>query len=145
VPRRRRDNADGGESLLELIVAIAILGVCVVAIGAGITLSIKLSAIHRGQATANAFLHNYAETLQRSYVTCSGGGALPNYVNGLPVPSGFASPTATVKLWDPTSASFVPAGACPATDPGLQQVSMILDSTDGFVSESLVVVLRTAS
>jgi type II secretory pathway pseudopilin PulG len=48
----RRVGGDRGESLLELIVAILILGTCVVAIGTGIALSIKISDVHRGQAIA---------------------------------------------------------------------------------------------
>jgi type II secretory pathway pseudopilin PulG len=145
MPRRRRVEVDRGDTLLELLVAITILGVCVVAIGSGIVLSVKMSTIHRNQATANAFLHNYAETLQGSYATCSGGAALPNYTSGLPVPSGFGAPTASISVWDASSARFVAAGACPAADPGLQQVSLTLESTDKYVKESLVVVVRKAT
>src|SRR4051812_50183943 len=106
---RRRLPVDGerGDTLLELIIAIAILGVCVVAIGAGITLSVKTSSIHKDQATAQAFLHNYAETIQSSYTACTGGSA-PNYVSIGPLArpdASWSNPTATVKFWDATSAS----------------------------------------
>lgn len=145
---RRLRSDDRGETLLELVISIAILGVCVVAIGAGIAMSIKMSSIHRAQATASAFLHNYAESLQNSYTACSGGNA-PNYVSiaGLAAPSSdFSAPTATVKFWNPnaTPAAFSNS-TCPATDPGLQQVTLTLDSRDGFVSESLVVIVRRAT
>jgi type II secretory pathway pseudopilin PulG len=143
MPRHRRIEADRGDTLLELIVAIAILGVCVVAIGAGITLSIKMSTIHRNQATANAFLHNYAETLQSSYPVCSGSIA-SDYTGSLAAPSGFTSPAATVKFWDPTAAKFVASG-CPTSDPGLRQISLTLTSSDGLVAESLVFVVRKSS
>lgn len=143
--RLRRD--DRGETLLELVVTIAILGVCVVGIGAGIALSVKISSIHRDQATADAFLHNYAETLQNSYTPCSAG-TTPDYVSigSLAPPSGFAAPTATVKFWNPSGspASFSSA-SCPASDPGLQQVTLSLNSSDGFTTESLVVILRKST
>ena len=143
--RHRHD--DRGETLLELVITIAILGVCVVGIGAGIALSIKISSIHRDQATADAFLHNYAETLQNSYTACTGGVA-PNYVSigSLAAPSGFKTPTAAVKFWNAAAspASFSTA-SCPASDPGLQQVTLGLDSTDGFTSETLVVILRKST
>jgi type II secretory pathway pseudopilin PulG len=144
MPRRPRTD-DRGETLLELVVSIAILGVCVVAIGTGIALGIKTSSIHRAQATASAFLHNYGAALQNSYTPCSGGNA-PDYVSiaGLAAPSAdFAAPSATVKFWNPngTPAAFS-STACPATDPGLQEVTLTLDSSDGFVSESVVVIVR---
>jgi type II secretory pathway pseudopilin PulG len=137
---------DRGETLLELVISITILGVCVVAIGTGIALSIKTSAIHRAQATASAFLHNYAAALQNSYRPCIGGNP-PDYVSiaGLAAPSAeFSAPTATVRFWDPNAnpAAFSRT-TCPATDPGLQEVTLTLDTTGGLVSESVVVILRS--
>jgi type II secretory pathway pseudopilin PulG len=137
---------DAGESLLELVVAIAIVGVCVVAIGAGMVLSIKISSIHRAQATADAFLHNYAETLQGQYSPCTAGSS-PNYAAALAAPAtdGLTAPTATVTYWNSASNSWG-GSACPAAgDPGLQRVALSLRSADGFVSESLVVVLRSST
>lgn len=144
--RRRSD--DAGESLIEIMLTIFILGVCAVAIGAGITLSVKISGVHRKQALAGEFLHNYAESLQNSYRTCTGG-VPPNYVSigGLTAPNAsFSAPTATIKFWDPNPAgggtpSF-DTNVCPSTDPGLQQVTLTLKSADGFANESLVVILR---
>jgi type II secretory pathway pseudopilin PulG len=141
---RFRRLGDDGETLLELLVAITILGICVVAIGTGIFLSVKLSAIHRGQSTADAFLHDYAETVQGHY-QCSGTGA-PNYVTalGLATPTGFNAPTATVKFWNPTTLTWN-GTSCQSDGAGLQQVTFKLDSTDGFVSESLVVTVRDSA
>lgn len=151
--RVRSDCADErGETLLELVVAIAILGICVVAIGSGIALSVRMSAIHRAQATASAFLHTYAETLEGNYTACTTSSS-PNYAAGLPhPPSNFSKPNAVVAVvayWDTASASFPTASTatssdpCPTGgDPGLQRVTLTLTSDDGYVSESLVVVLR---
>lgn len=141
--RFRRLRGEAGESLLELLIAITILGTCVVAIGSGVVLSVKISAIHRSQSTAAAFLHNYAETLQSSYAKCSSGNP-PNYAAALPTPSGFNAPTATVAFWNTTSNTFS-GTSCPASDPGLQRVTLKLTSTDGFVTESLVVTVRDTS
>jgi type II secretory pathway pseudopilin PulG len=143
VRARLRRSAEQGETLLELVVAIAILGVCVVAIGAGVALSVRLSAIHRGQSTADTFLHNYAEAIQSGYAKCSGTSP-PNYVTGLATPTGFNTPTATVRFWDATQQSFNYQGStnCPSADPGLQQVTLNLTSGNGYVSESLVVTVR---
>lgn len=137
--------SDEGETLVELIIAITILAVAVIAIGSGIALSVVVSSQHREQATADDFLHNYAETLQPLYATCSGS-TPPNYVSiaSLATPGGFNAPTASVKFWDPTAASFS-LTSCPGTDAGLQQVTLNLTSVDNHANESIVVILRSST
>lgn len=140
---RRQGSADAGETLLELIITITIMGAVVVAFGSAIALSVRMSAIHRAQADAQAWLHTYAETLQSGYHACSGA-VPPDYVSigSLTAPSAtFDTPTAAVKFWNPTTKAF-DSTTCPATDPGLQQVTLVLTSTGGTVDESLVVTLR---
>jgi Tfp pilus assembly protein PilE len=140
-PRFTRD--ERGETLLELLVAITILGVCVVAIGAGIVASIRIAQIHRYQAMADDALHNYAETLQTKYQLCAAGTS-NYYASLLASPdSNFTNPTAAVASWSPASAQFV--AGCAAPDSGLQQVTLTLTSVNGYVAETLVVVLRSAS
>ncbi len=145
-PRRRshaRDDPEQGETLLELIIAIAILGVCVVAIGSGIALSVTISAIHRKQAVAQDSLHNYAELLQSSYTPCTST-TTPNYARSLGqlTPPGFSAPSVVVDYWLPTQATFT--DACPpGGDTGLQQVTLTLVSTAGNVSQSLIVDVRS--
>ena len=132
---------EGGETLLELVVAITILGVCVVAVGAGVVMSVRISTIHRDQATADATLHNYAETVVGSYQACAPTGP-PNYPASLSLaaPAGFIAPTANVRYWNAATSTFT--DTCPSADPGLQQVTLNLTSNDRLVSESLVVVVR---
>ena len=141
---KRRRSAVGherGETLLELVVAITILGVCVVAVGAGVVMSVKISTIHRDQATADATLHNYAETVLGAYRPCAPAGP-PNYPASLSLaaPAGFVAPTASVRYWDAATSTFT--DTCPSADPGLEQVTLNLTSNDRLVSESLVVVVR---
>src|SRR5690242_6225411 len=71
---------DRGETLIELALTIAIVGICAVAIGAGMAASIKISDIHRKQAIASEYLHNYGEALQSPsvYQPCSGA-STPDY------------------------------------------------------------------
>jgi len=138
--RVRAASHDTGETLLELIIAVAILGIVVVAIVGGIATTILMSDLHRKQATAGAYLRNYAETLQSSYASCTSGP--PDYAALLTAPvSGFNPPTATVKYWDATSSSFS-SSSCPPTDPGLQQITLTLAAVDSRATESLVVVVR---
>jgi prepilin-type N-terminal cleavage/methylation domain-containing protein len=147
----RRVGGDRGESLLELVIAIAILGVCVVAIGTGMALSVKISDIHRGQAIAQQYLHDDAELLENtnSYVACTASTS-PNYpaLVTLPAPPDGGPWTVTqsdLKFWNGTR--FV-AGCPAAGDPGLQQVTLAIKRTNGpvnDVNESLVLVIRSAT
>lgn len=142
---RLRQAGEQGETLLELVVSIAILGVCVVAIGSAIAISVLMSRVHRAQSVASEFLHNYAEAVQSAYTACSGG-TPPNYVTvaSLAAPTGFSTPTASVKFWNPAASSFTTT-SCPGTDPGLQQVTFTLSSADGTVSESVVTIVRSSA
>jgi type II secretory pathway pseudopilin PulG len=150
----RHGSSDEGETLIELIIAVAIMGITVVAIVGGMATTVLMSDVHRKQATAGAYVRNYAEALQGSYVSCTSPETAPNYADSLAAPSGFNTPTTTVQFWDSTSASFKfwdGASAsfttsssidCPGTDPGLQLVTLTLASTDSRAAESLAVVLR---
>lgn len=148
----RRIARDDGESLIELTLAIMILGIVVVAIGACLAFSVKISGIHRNQTLADQYLHNYAEAVQSDYKPCT---ATPDatkaaYINdlvtspvGLP-PSTFTTLKATsIAFWDGTK--FATSATCPALDPGLQQITLNLTSNDGHVNESLVVIVRNSS
>jgi hypothetical protein len=93
--------------------AIMILGVVVVAIGACIAFAVKASGIHRNQALADQYLHNYAEFLQTNYKQCAGTPAATgpldiNDIMASPIgkPASFGNPTATIAFWDGTSAKF---------------------------------------
>jgi len=140
---RGRVADDRGETLLELVISIMILGVCVVAIGSGIALSVLMSDVHRKQSVASEFLHNYAETLRGStYLTCSGA-TPPNYVTtyntNLPLPPNGGPWTLTqkkVQFWD--GSQFQPACA----SKGLEQVTLELSSNDQTVDETIDVIVR---
>jgi type II secretory pathway pseudopilin PulG len=68
---KARDD-DRGETLIELIVALAIMGITVVAIVSGIATGIVMSDIHRKQATAGAVVRQYAEAIEND--VAAGGG-----------------------------------------------------------------------
>jgi len=89
---------DRGETLVELMVALAIMGTAVIALVGGIGTFVQTSEIHRKQAKSQAYLREFAETLQASmatyptgYVACStanpGGDPSPTYQTRYSVPA----------------------------------------------------------
>ncbi|MFF1822382.1 type II secretion system protein [Kribbella sp. NPDC058245] len=129
-----------GESLLELVVAIALMGVAIVAVMAGLTTTVLMSDTQRKEATAVATVRNYAEALQNyvangHYMACATTYAVP----GFAVPEGFTAKvvSGSVQYW--TGALWLPL--C-LPDRGLQRVRVAVASTDGRAAQTLDVVLR---
>jgi type II secretory pathway pseudopilin PulG len=139
---RRPGPNDDGETLIELIIAVAIMGIAVVAIVGGIATTILMSDIHRKQTTAGAYVRDYAEALE-TYV--AGGNydasASPSYLPGtvgFAAPTGFTAAVTSVQCWDDTTSVF---GTC-ATGNTVQRVTLSMASVDSRATESLVVVVR---
>ena len=89
-----------------------------------------------------------ASGLAAARSACSGAttytNVVSNYLSGLATPAGFTPPAASVKFWQAAPGTFVSNGSsCPASDPGLQQVTYTLTTTDGLVTESLSVIVRS--
>lgn len=135
---------DEGETLIELIVALAILSVAAVAILAGLMTSIRASTVHRNEATGGAYVRSFAEAIQ-NHVDTSGGyagcAAAVSTYQGVAVPNlpaGYAKSVANVQSWTGTA-----WGACTAT--GIQRVQLTVTTTGDAnhqAAERLTVVLR---
>jgi Tfp pilus assembly protein PilV len=130
-----------GESLLELMISVSILGVAVVALVAGLGTAVIVSDAHRKQATAGAAVRDYAEAVQNFVV---GGhydaGSTPNYspvAVGYAAPAGFTAAAVSVRCFDGTAWQ-----SCTAVQQGLEQLTVQVSSVDGRATESLVMVLR---
>jgi type II secretory pathway pseudopilin PulG len=134
---------DQGETLIELIIAIAIMGIAVVAIVSGIVTSILMSDVHRKEATAGAYVRSYAEAVEK-YVTAGNYDASgsPNYTPatvGFTAPAGFTASVTGVQCWSDSAKVF---GSC-STDVGVQKVTLaVATNTDTRANESLVVIIR---
>ncbi|NEA32326.1 type II secretion system protein [Streptomyces sp. SID13031] len=138
----RGGSAERGESLLELVVAIALMGVAIVAVMSGLTTTVLLSDVQRKEATASSAVRAYAEALQQfvasgHYVACASAGSYA--VPGFTPPAGFTARivAGSVRYW--AGALWLPL--C-LPDRGLQKLRVSVESTDGRASEYLDVVLR---
>jgi type II secretory pathway pseudopilin PulG len=131
-----------GETLIEVLVSIVILGLAVTAIVAGLMLSVRTSDAHRKQTTSTAYLRDYAEAIELAVRT---GGyqstCAPTYAAGTAAPSAAynAPQIVAVSFWNGTT---FPASCNAGTDQGIQQLKLQLTSKDGRATEQLYIVLR---
>jgi type II secretory pathway pseudopilin PulG len=145
-----------GETLVELIIAIAILGVAGVAILAGMAFNVQASTINRNQAGGGAYLRSGAEAIQKgidrsgTYASCAG--ALTTYTSAASsvISSTDVSEGYVIKVLGQPN-SWVKVGGVPqwsscdnAAD-GIQRIKLELttpgDAAHGAV-ETMYVVLR---
>lgn len=132
-----------GETLVEMLLAVAIMGTAAVALMAGLSTSVLMSDIHRKQATAGTAVRDYAEALQNyvadgHYVdSCASPAAYA--LGSFPVPTGFQHSVvaASIRYWD--GSAWQPT--C-TTDKGLQKLTVQVASDDNRATERVVVVLR---
>ena len=137
----RRSSNDEGETLIELIIAVAIMGIAVVAIVGGIATTIVMADVHRKQASAGAYVRDYAEAVSGHYsASASPGSYAQSTAIGFvldPATTGFAATVTSVKCWDGKVFS-----TCTTANNDVQQVTLAVASTDTRASESLAVVVR---
>ncbi|GAA3666942.1 prepilin-type N-terminal cleavage/methylation domain-containing protein [Nocardioides ginsengisoli] len=144
---RLRTGSDRGETLVEVLAAVVILGIAGVAIVAGLMLSVQASDIHRKESTGGAYVRSYAEAIEKylnttaHYVKCAGSGDYSLSDIGFAAPTGYtASHTAATVLAGDGSA--VTTGSCPSRDTGVQRLTLTVASNDGRASERLTIVVR---
>lgn len=144
MPERIRGRSDQGETLLELLISITILAVAVVAIASGLAISVRVSDMHRSEATAGAYARSYAEAIENTVAisTWSGCSATPSTYQSpagfvLPVGGGYTATVAQVAYWNGSAFSTT----C-GSDKGLQRLTLTVASTDGRASEQLAVIIR---
>ncbi|RNL62394.1 type II secretion system protein [Nocardioides marmoriginsengisoli] len=149
----RRDQR--GETLVEVLVTVVILGLAGTAIMGAVALSARASDLNRKQATAGSYVRGVVETVQNyvaagGYQTCGAAGVYATYLNNNPalvdLPPGYTlTQPAKVDTWDGTTSTWSTCASA-ASDYGVQRVrfQLLKAGTDGRPDsvESLYVILR---
>jgi Tfp pilus assembly protein PilV len=127
---------DRGSSLIEVMVAVIVLGTAAIAAVGALYTSIAVSGTHRDQTTAATVARDYTERIAGAPdLDCSSAaGTYGSYAGAVDIPTGYTASVGPIESW--TGSSW---GAC-VTDK-LQRVTVVATSDDG-VSENSVVVVR---
>lgn len=145
-PREAATN-ERGETLIELMITVVLLGILATGIVAALGTNIRVSDFDAKLAGSEAVLRSYAQAWQNTpYLPCTSS-ANPygtNPPNGFTAPSGYtAALVVPVSVWDGTSGATSPAvfKTCPATDTGLQSLSLRVTPAQG-AAQTLTILKR---
>ncbi len=130
--------SEEGTTLVEILVAVAILGIAFVAVLGGMLTSVTASDVHRKQADGLALVTRNAETVKAlPYASCATPAA---YETGLAAASGYSISITAVAFLD--AGGFVTP--CP-TDKGIQRVSLKAETTSGTNSSETIDIIKRQS
>jgi type II secretory pathway pseudopilin PulG len=131
--RARRCRDEAGESLAELLVTIAIIGIAVVTIVSSMAAAIALSTAHRQQASAGTVLVQAAESIKNNtanpYAPC------PATYTPATGPTGYTVTATPVEYWNGTAFQ----GSCPSSDLKIQKVTVKVVAPGGYTTKVDVV------
>lgn len=140
-------HGEAGETLVEVLVAMVVIGIAVTAILGALAIAVDSSSLARNQARVQSTLRSWAEQVTATrdggatggyrYTPCAGPGDFPAPAE---LPSGFTTQVSQVQYWNGTAWS----GAC-ATDRGVQRVTLTVSAPGAAysgVTQSLNVVVR---
>ncbi|MFM8304639.1 MAG: hypothetical protein ACKOA9_10130 [Actinomycetota bacterium] len=137
--RCRRGAGARGETLIELLATVTVMGIAVVAVVFGMAVAVKASGADRKHGRIEAVLRNGAEAI--SAAAYDPGGA---YSGALaPVPA-LDADTATYSIGSVLRGCLDVNGSAAACDTGVQELTLTARSADGRISKTLVIVKRNA-
>lgn len=145
--RRNVGRSDEGATLVEVLVALAILSIAAVAILAGLQMSVKASDIHRKQSTGGSSVRSFAEAIEKylrtdgNYVPCAAAGTYTPALVGLTLPAGYTAAQAAAQPLD-GNGTVITSGTCPGRDVGVQRLQLTVSSNDNRAVERLTIVVR---
>ena len=143
--RPRRARGERGETLVELMVTIAIMGIAFVAILSGVAIAITASDSHRQEATAEGIIRSYAERISdpkdTPYVECGSAGDYEN-PSGFDLPDGWSASVTSVTYLQPGDPPHDFGGGCASL--GAEQLTLQVVSPHGQrgATETLTMVKR---
>ncbi len=129
---RARADGERGETLVELLVTITIMGILFIAVVAGVATSISMSDFHRQAGASEGVIRAYAERVldptDVPYVDCATTASYANPI-GFTLPTGWTASITALTYWQGNNPPTFTATCSP--DKGLQQITLRVQSKTG--------------
>jgi type II secretory pathway pseudopilin PulG len=140
-------DATAGETLLEVLIALVVIGIAGAAVMTAFGTSVTLSGVHRRLTRTDTDARNFADRLVRAidtkslaYAPCATQTSYPPAgVGGFSASPGDTVTITGVTYWNGTSFT---AGCTPSTDAGVQRVAVTITNADVRATTSVQVVIR---
>ena len=122
IQRRLREN-DQGDTLIEILISVMLLGLIVTAMFGALLVLTQSSVLFKDNTKLQNSIRNWSEQVSSaSYVACATPSDIPAAAS---LPSGISGSVTAVKYWN--GSAFV--ASCPGSgDQGLQQVTLTMDA-----------------
>lgn len=143
--RASRGHCQRGDSLIEVLIVVFVLGLLLPAAAIGLLTTMKLSSATQVSQRLNAGASSYVETLKETaYVGCA---TATSYAAATDLWTPPASTPMTVEItgvehWSQTEGDFVAttdgADPCPTADEGAQRITVRLTGHDGKATTQVV-------
>lgn len=122
-----------GATLVEVLIALALVGILVLALASGMLTLLKTSTETTKQQQVELALGSFTESLKSGpYTKCAAlvaGSPYPNTAAWIPPQSSMSASLVKIEYWDKSSTSFV--AACPASgDQGTQRLTVQVNFED---------------
>ncbi len=135
---------DAGETLVETLVAIALLGIASTAVIGSVTMGVRAATMNVGNGTNQNLARNWAEQIEAMpYVLCAQTTAYQYVVPPVPLPTGTTLTITQIRYWD--GGDYVTTTGCVgSSDKGLQKIALRAQSTNSMGTQQfpLVIVKR---
>jgi len=129
-------------------VTIAVLGIAVVVLLAGLASAIRLSDFHRKAVTVESVLRGYAEALSDpgvAYVPCATTSSYTSNPPNFTLPTGITVVVQQVRYWNGASPAGWGSCTVPTDDRGVQLLTIKANASDGRATKTFDVVKRATS
>lgn len=136
----RQTNA--GETLVETLVAVALLGIAATAVIGSVTMGVRVASMNVGNGTNQNLTRNWAEQIEAMpYDLCA---QTTVYQSVVPPPTGTTLSITQIRYWDGAAYQVSTPACVDANDKGLQEITLLAQSTSATGTQQfpLVIVKR---